>query len=227
MSAAALGALLSASAVGNALALVVSGGLVDRTGVRVPLVIGGVGCGIALGLGALAPNAWLLGVSLLVFGVFGSLIAVGGSVAVFHAFGPTRRGLAMGVRQMSISAGGLLASVMLRGLSHVGGVGLALAVCGLLTAVCTVAFGLSSRAGPAHGEERPPFEPLQVLRVPGMARLMLVGMLLITTLTTVLTFGVTALDAGGGSGLATAALFAVISVAALTARIFWGRMADG
>src|SRR5262249_20493042 len=63
MSAAALGALLSAAAVGNALTLVVAGGLIDRQGVRLPLVIGGIGCGAALALGALAPNAWLLGLA--------------------------------------------------------------------------------------------------------------------------------------------------------------------
>ena len=87
MNAAALGALLQAAAVGNALALVLAGGLVDQQGVRVPMIVGGIGAGATLALGAFAPSAWVLGGALVVFGVFGSLIAVAGSVAVFHAFG--------------------------------------------------------------------------------------------------------------------------------------------
>jgi MFS family permease len=227
MSAAALGALLQAAAVGNALALILAGGLVDQQGVRVPMIVGGIGAGATLALGALAPSAWVLGGALVVFGVFGSFVAVAGSVAVFHAFGAARRGLAMGVRQMSISLGGLLAAVLLPGLSYLGGIRLAFTICGILTAISAVAFGLASARGLAHGAARPPFEPVAVLRIPGMPRLMLVGMLLITTLTTVLTFGVTALVDDGASRVAGAALVAVISLAAVTARLFWGRLADG
>jgi MFS family permease len=59
-----------------------------------------------------------------------------------------------------------------------------------------------------------------------MRRLLLVGWLYVSVLTTILTFAVPAIRADGGSALIGSALFAVISVTAMAARVVWGRIAD-
>jgi MFS family permease len=86
LSAAGLGALLSAGAVGNALALIVAGGVIDRIGARRPLIAGGLVAGTALAVGGLAAGAWTLGAALLVFGTAGAFVAIAGTVSVFHSF---------------------------------------------------------------------------------------------------------------------------------------------
>ena len=83
-----------------------------------------------LAIGGYAPGVAALGVCLLLSGIAGSLISVAGTVSVFHGFPAERRGAALGVRQMSVAAGGLVASFMLPGLAALGGIGLALVGCG-------------------------------------------------------------------------------------------------
>jgi MFS family permease len=228
LSAAGLGALISATAVGNAVALVGAGVAVDRYGPRRPLIVGGLGTGILLAIGGYAPGVAALAVCLLLSGIAGSLISVAGTISVFHGFPADRRGFALGVRQMSVAAGGLVASFMLPGLAAIGGIGLALATCGALTLVSAVAFGLASPAGALH--ERAAgvrvFDMAGVLRTPGMLRLMTIGFLLVCALTAVTTFIVPAARASGFSTAAAAVLFTVVSLAAMAARIVFGRVSD-
>lgn len=228
LSAAGLGALVSATSVGNAVALVGAGVAVDRFGPRLPLMLGGAGTGVLLAVGGYAPGVAALAVCLLLSGIAGSLISVAGTISVFHGFPADRRGAALGVRQMSVAAGGLVASFMLPGLAAVGGVGLALGACGALTAATGIAFGLASPSGALH--ERAPgarvFDVVGVLRTPGMLRLMAIGFLLVCSLTAVTTFIVPAARASGFSTAQAATLFVVVSLSAMTARIVFGRIAD-
>jgi sugar phosphate permease len=228
LSAAGLGALVSATAVGNAVALVGAGMVVDRIGPRIPLIVGGIATGALLALGGYAPGVALLATCLLLSGIAGSLISVAGTISVFHGFTADRRGVALGVRQMSVAAGGLVASFMLPGLAALGGIGLALGACGVLTAITGIAFGLASPAGALHDEaaRRGSIDVWAVLRTPGMRLLLVIGFLLVCALTAVTTFIVPAARAAGISTAGSATLFTVVSLSAMAARVVFGRLAD-
>jgi MFS family permease len=220
--------LISATAVGNAVALVGAGVVVDRFGPRLPLIIGGAATGALLAIGGYTPGVVALAVCLLLSGIAGSLIQVAGTISVFHGFPAERRGAALGVRQMSVAAGGLVASFLLPGLAAVGGIGLALAAAGALTGVTAIWFGLASPGGALHENTtgRKIMDVGGVLRTPGMPRLLSVGFLQVCALTTILTFIVPAARASGISTAGAALLFTVVSLSAMAARIVFGRLAD-
>jgi MFS family permease len=228
LSAAGLGALVNATALGNAVALIAAGVVVDRSGPRRPLLFAGSACGLLLVTGALLQNPVGLGIALFASGVAGAVVAVGATVSVFHGFPPDRRGFALGMRQMSVALGGLLAALLLPLAVNIGGVRLALAMSGVLTACTTVAFALDTPHGPivAADARRRVVAPIAVLREPGMARLLVVAVLYICSLDAVLTFAVPALRDGGAGRREGSLLFALISISAMVARVGWGRLAD-
>jgi MFS family permease len=228
LSAASLGALVNATALGNAVALIAAGVVVDRSGPRRPLLFAGSACGLLLITGALIENPVGLGVALFASGVAGAVVAVAATVSVFHGFPPDRRGFALGMRQMSVALGGLLAALLLPLAVDIGGVRLALAMSGVLTAVTAVAFALDTPHGPVVSADarRRVVAPIAVLREPGMARVLVIGVLYICSLDAVLTFAVPAVRDGGAGRREGSILFALISIGAMTARIFWGRLAD-
>jgi MFS family permease len=228
LSAASLGALVNATAFGNAVALMVAGVIVDRSGPRKPLLYAGSACGLLLIAGSLLTNPVGLGIALFASGVAGALVAVGATVSVFHGFPPERRGFALGMRQMSVALGGLLAAVLLPLAVHVGGVRLALLLSGVLTAVTAVVFALDTPRGPLVPPEaaRRVIAPFAVLREPGMGTLLVVAVCYIVALVAVLTFAVPALRDGGAGPGEGSLLFALVSISAMVARIAWGRLAD-
>ncbi|MGL5810592.1 MAG: MFS transporter [Nocardioides sp.] len=223
-----LGALLAASFVGNALVLLPAGRIVDRHGPRHPLIVGGLaGSGFLL-LAAAGDRLWIAGIALVGYGAAAAFVAIAGQVAVFHGFPADRRGTALGVRQMAVSAGGLIAAGLLPGLAVIGGVGLALSVAGVLAGLCATAFGLAHAAGPVHeaGLGRPDLDITGLLRTPGIVVLCGIAVAQVTALTCLLNFSVPALRDLGASALAGSALFAVASTGAMAARVGWGRVAD-
>jgi MFS family permease len=228
LSAASLGALVNATAFGNAVALMVAGVIVDRSGPRKPLLYAGSACGLLLIAGSLLTNPVGLGIALFASGVAGALVAVGATVSVFHGFPPERRGFALGMRQMSVALGGLMAAAILPLAVHVGGVRLALLLSGVLTAVTAVIFALDTPRGPLVPPEaaRRVVAPFAVLREPGMGTLLVVAVCYIMALDAVLTFAVPALRDGGASRGEGSVLFAFVSISAMVARIAWGHLAD-
>ena len=227
LSAASLGLLINATAIGNAIALVPAGGLVDRIGPRRPLMIAGTASGLLVAVAGLAGSAVVLGIAFVVAGMLGALVAVAATVSVFHGFPAERRGFALGLRQMSVSLGGLIAAVMLPALAGLSGVPLALAAAGLATAACAFVFGHACARGPlVQSESRRALLPVDAMRQPGMWRLFASGVALVGALTAVLTFSVPAIRDGGGSRLTGSILFALVSLSAMAARVLWGRVAD-
>ncbi|MEV7027040.1 MFS transporter, partial [Kitasatospora sp. NPDC093558] len=108
-----LGLLLSASQLVPLIGLLVTGELLDRYNERWVVGIGSCVVAAGLGLGALAPGyAWLMAAMLLV-GAGYSTVQPGGSKSVAGWFGPSQRGLAMGVRQAGLPLGGALAAAVL------------------------------------------------------------------------------------------------------------------
>lgn len=227
LSATGLGAVLAASFVGNAAILVPAGGFVDRTGPRRPLIAGGLASGLALVAGAFAPNAWLLGLCLFVFGLTGAFVAIAGTVSIFHGIDPTRRGTAMGIRQMSVSGGGLVAAALLPWLASIGGVRLSLVASGILAALFATFFGMQSPAGAlsaSAANKRMNIPAL--LRTPGLLGVLAIALVHVAALAAVLNFSVPAIRDAGYSRQVGVALFVVISVSAMLARLAWGRLAD-
>jgi len=155
-------------------------------------------------------------------------VAVGATVSVFHGFPPERRGFALGMRQMSVALGGLMAAALLPLAVHVGGVRLALILSGILTAVTAVVFALDTPRGPLVPPEqaRRVVAPWAVLREPGMGTLLIVAVCYIMALDAVLTFSVPALRDAGASRGQGSVLFAGVSLSAMAARVAWGHLAD-
>jgi MFS family permease len=228
LSAAALGALLAAGFIGNAVILIPAGTLVDRIGPRTPLIVGGLVSGVVLVAAGLAPSPVLVGVALFGYGLTAAFVSVAGTVSVFHGFRADRRGMALGVRQMAVSAGGLVAAGLLPGLAAVGGVRLSLIVSGVLAGVFALLFGFASAPGALHAGS-PAGRRIGLrglLATPGIGWVVAISAVQVTVLAAVLNFAVPAIVDEGASAVVGAALFAVISASAIVGRLAWGRIAD-
>lgn len=225
LSLAALGAVLTANLLGSGLFLIPAGIVVDRYGSRVP-VVGGTLLG-ALGLvaAAFAPSTGVLLVSLFLSGVGSSIVPVAGFGALFRAFGPARRGWALGVRQMAVPLGGSVAAVLLPALEALGGVRLALLVCAAAVMALGLAFAALADESPPAGE-RPRVAVHRLFRAPGMQRLLVVAAFYIVVLQSVLAYTVPSVRDAGYSALVAGATFLVLNVTAGVARVVWGRVAD-
>jgi MFS family permease len=227
LSAAALGTVFAAAFIGNAVILVPAGTIVDRVGPRRPLIVGGAISGGMLIAAGMAPSARLVALALFAYGLAAAFVSVAGTVSVFHGFDVERRGMALGVRQMSVAAGGLLAAALLPGLAAIGGVRLAFIVSGVLAAVFSVLFGVASPPGALHAAARGRSMDLAgLLRTPGIPRVVAISAVHVTILAAALNFSVPAIVDEGASTAVGAALFAVISASAVVARLVWGRVAD-
>lgn len=229
LTAAQLGAILAASFIGNAVILIPAGTLVDHIGPRRPLIVGGLVSGLMLLGAGLASSALLVGIALFFFGVTGAFVAVAGTVSIFHGFDIAARGTALGVRQMAVSMGGLIAAGLLPALAALGGVRLALVSAGVLAATFATLFGLASPHGALHVGETPRSRRIDVaglMRTPGIWRVVAISAVQVSALTTLLNFSVPGIRSDGASVAVGAVLFAVVSVSAMIARLVWGRVAD-
>jgi MFS family permease len=228
LSAAALGALLAAGFIGNAVILIPAGTLVDRIGPRRPLIVGGLTSGVVLVAAGLAPSPELVGVALFGYGLTAAFVSIAGTVSVFHGFHADRRGMALGVRQMAVSAGGLAAAGLLPGLAAVGGVRLSLIVSGVLAAVFALLFGFASPSGALHSASSTGrrIDLRGLLATPGIGWVIAISAVHVTALTAALNFAVPAVVDDGASTVVGAALFGVISGSAIVGRLAWGRVAD-
>ena len=228
LSAAALGGLLAAGFIGNAVILIPAGTLVDRIGPRRPLLVGGLASGVVLVAAGLAPSPVLVGVALFGYGLTAAFVSIAGTVSVFHGFDADRRGMALGVRQMAVSAGGLVAAVLLPGLAAVGGVRLALIASGVLAGVFALLFGFASPSGPLHSAAAAGrrIDLRGLFATPGIGWVIAISAVQVTVLTAALNFAVPAIVDDGASTVVGAALFGVISASAIVGRLVWGRIAD-
>ncbi len=223
LSLAELGAVLTAGLFGSALALLGAAIAVDRFGSRASMLAGTVVGAGALVSAGLSGNAAEVGASLVLFGIGSSVVTIAGTGALFRAYGPERRGWALGVRQMAVPLGGTLGAVGVPLLDSVGGVSMvllcaagAVAVTGLAFAATTDTGRMPRRAGGFRS----------ILRSPGIRRLLVVAALYIVVLQTVLVYLVPAARAASLSTFAAGATFFAVQVTAGVARVVWGRIAD-
>jgi MFS family permease len=225
LSLAGLGAVLTVNLLGSGVFLIPAGIVVDRYGSRLPLAVGVVLGSGGLVAAAFAPSTAVLLAGLFVAGAGSAIVPVAGFGALFRAYGPERRGWALGVRQMAVPLGGTVAAVLLPLLESAGGTRLALGV----SAGCVLVFGLAFVTladGKPPAGERPRVEVHRLVRAPGMLRLLLVAALYIVVLQSVLSFLVPSARDAGFSAFVAGAAFVVLNVTAGVARIVWGRIAD-
>ena len=112
-----IGVVLAAEWAGTLLTLLPWGLAADRLGERWVLASGLGACGVTLGAISAIEGFWPLVLLLFLAGALGASVNAASGRAVMHWFGPEERGLALGVRQTAIPAGGLLAAVVLPQLS--------------------------------------------------------------------------------------------------------------
>ncbi|MCT1514084.1 MFS transporter [Dietzia cercidiphylli] len=135
----AAGALVAMPSVGTALTLVAWGWLVDRAGERLVLVSGSVLTTAALAGALVTPSLTLLGVCFLLAGAASASAASASGRLVVGWFPAGRRGMAMGVRQMSQPLGAAVAAMSMPTLAASQGLRAALAVPLVMAAVSAVA----------------------------------------------------------------------------------------
>ena len=221
-----LGAVLTAGLFGSGLTLIAAGMAVDRFGTRAPMLFGTV-LGVAgLGAAATADSAAVLVIALVVFGVGSAAVPIAGTGALFRAYPPTRRGWALGVRQMSVPLGGTVAALAMPALEDYGGIGLTLGAAAVGVAITGLLFAYVAADPPRLVSARVRRPLRSIWRTPGMQRLLAVAAFYIVVLQAVLAFTVPAARAAGLTAFAASATFFAVNVSAMVSRIAWGRVAD-
>jgi len=225
LSLAALGAILTANLLGSGLALIASGVAADRFGSRAAAAAGMLLSTGALVVAAGTHDGTSLFAALLVAGVGSAVVPVAGAAALFRAYGPERRGWALGVRQMAVPLGGTISAAILPALESAGGVRLVLLVAAATLFVCGAAFvavlGRETRVASVGANA---FRT--IIRAAGMQRLLVVACCYVVVLQSLITYAVPSLRAAGVSHAWASAIYVAINVAAMVARVAWGRVAD-
>lgn len=226
LSLAELGGVLNATLLGSGLALIAAGIVVDRFGSR-PAMLAGTALAVAGLVGAaLAGSKGVLFGSLLVSGLGSAVVPIAGAGALFRVYPASRRGWALGVRQMAVPLGGTLSAVALPGLEAVGGVELALLVAASLVGATGIAFSFVADAGAPGRRPRLQRAFRRILRTPGMIRLLVVAAFYIVVLQALVSYTVPAAREAGLSAFAAGAAYFAVNVAAMVSRVVWGRIAD-
>ncbi|KAA0918285.1 MFS transporter [Dietzia sp. ANT_WB102] len=153
------GVLIAMPTIGMATALIAWGWLVDRAGEKLVLVAGSVGAALALTAAQFVESFALLAILLL---VTGAATASGNSASgrlVVAWFPAHRRGLAMGIRQMSQPAGSAVAAMTMPLLAQSYGLGAAFAMPLAMAVVSAVAAFVVVTDPPAPPPEPPATVP--------------------------------------------------------------------
>lgn len=225
LSLAELGAVLTAGLFGSGLALIPAGAAVDRFGTRATTLVGTLLAAAGLAAAATAGSVALLLPALVLFGLGAAVVPVAGAGALFQAYPASRRGWALGVRQMAVPLGGTVAAVAMPLLERAGGAALALAVAAGAVAAAGAWFALLPEE---RGRPRPRGEGSirAIWRAPGMRRLLVVAGFYIVVLQAVLSYTVPAVRAAGLSPLVASVTYFAVNVTAMVARVAWGKVAD-
>lgn len=225
LSLAEVGVMLAALSVGTTLTLIPWGVATDRVGERSVLLVGLGGCGAFLLWASTAGGLWTVAPLLSLAGMLGAVASVASGRAVMTWFDPSRRGMALGIRQTAVPLGGAIAALTLPPLVVAAGVrwGLVALACG-----CGVA-ALASLLWMRESPERIASSPARSVptRDRRIWRLSLGSALLVFSQISILSFVVLFLhDARGMSATVAGAVLASIQILGATARIAVGRWSD-
>ncbi len=222
-----LGLLSSAIIGGMMLTTLAMGLLIDRRGEREVVSWGVAAMAVLVLLSTQAWTFWWL-FSLFLLASFGASSSTpGGSKAISAWFPRSQRGLAMGVRQTGIPAGGLLAALLLPPLAVGLGWASALAVGAGVTLLVAFCFAVFFREPPTEEEAE---SRVSLRSIVGNRRLLtatgysfvLVGAQWSATVYLTLFLH----EEAGVSVVAAGALLAVLQVGGIAGRIGWGAASD-
>jgi MFS family permease len=225
LSLATLGALLAAMQFGSGIALIGAARAVDHFGSRVATRIGTGIAALGLAFAAIGHTPPALFVGLLVAGIGAAIVPVSGAGAIFRAYPPQRRAWALGVRQMAVPVGGVIAAVAVPALNAVGGTRLVLGVGAVAVAWVGAAFAAVSddvriRHDSSVGMVR------GIWHGPGLARLFVVTVAYLFLLQAILVYCVPAIEAAGFSTLQAGIAYFVVNATAIVSRVVLGKVAD-
>jgi MFS family permease len=185
------GLLASTTTIGMVVALVAWGALADRIGERWVLS-GGLGLAAVAAAGAAlcSTNFGALAAFLVLAGIAGASSSPASGRLIVGWFPKNRRGLAMGIRQMSQPLGVAIAALVVPPLAEGSGIAAALLVsvifCGVIGIACAVGLRDPARA-PLSKFEAKPANPYRGDRT--LVRIHLVSILLVIPQFTISTFG--------------------------------------
>ena len=220
-----VGVLLSAAWLGALPTLLLWGLAADRYGERLVLALGLLASAVCLVGAALAPSFGLLLASLALAGATGASVNSASGRAVMHWFAPDERGVALGIRQTAIPAGGLVAALFFPALASSGGSEAAFLFLAGFLALGAAGGWLVLRDGEVEAIEAPPF--LGTLRDRRLWRLSLASGLYMYAQVAVIGFGVLFLhDSHGLADDDAALVVAAAQVLAVVLRIASGRWSD-
>jgi MFS family permease len=221
----ALGALLATMQLGSGVALIGAGRAVDRWGSRLATRGGTLLAAFGLLLGAGVNTVACIFIGLFLAGVGSAIVPVAGANAIFRVYPPQRRAWALGVRQMAVPVGGMVAAISAPWLNEVAGPRAVLAVGAL--AVGVIGAGFSSVSDDLRVQHEASVRIVRgVWPGPGLIRLLIVTLTYVFVLQTVLVYTVPAMHAAGFSRLDAGIAYVVVNVTAIVSRLAWGRIAD-
>jgi MFS family permease len=221
-----IGVLLAAGWVGTTITLLPWGLAADRFGERVVLAVGLTGCAACVAAAAFAPSFTALVVLLALAGASGASVNSASGRAVMHWFAADERGLALGVRQTAIPAGGFVGALALPPIASAGGSEAAFLFLAALCAAGALVGAIVLRER-KHGDELEVASIVRTLTDVKLWRLSLGSGLYLYAQLAVIGFGVLFLhDEHGLSEGRAALVIAASQILAMAFRIGAGRWSD-
>jgi sugar phosphate permease len=221
-----VGVLIATTSIGATLGVLPWGLLADRIGERIVIATGLTAAGGVL-VGAAHAGTFEVLVALLVLaGLFGASVNAASGRAVMHWFAREQRGLALGLRQTSVTIGGAVAALALPPIDSAWGTTGALLALGLgcLGAAALAAVLLREGPNPVPEVGSRALEPLRDRRLwqlsGGSALLLAPQVCLVGFLVVFLH------ERRGWSAAAAAALLAVLQIFGSVGRVLAGRWSD-
>jgi MFS family permease len=221
----ALGALLVTMQFGTGVGLVWAGKAADRWGARAATRAGSVGAAVGLTLGAAAPSVVVLCAGLFLAGAASAVIPVAGASAIFRTYPMRRHAWALGVRQVGVPVGGMVAAICVPALDVAGGARLVLVAGAVVIVIAGVAFAAVSDETRIQHDSSVRFVR-GIWSGPGLGRLLVVALAYLFVLQTVLSYSVPAMRGAGFSTLDAGIGYFAVNVAAIASRLAWGWVAD-
>lgn len=232
LSRAELGVLLGAVNVGVLLASLPAGQLVDRVGERRPMIAGPLGVGVVSLLASLSPSPWLLTAVLVVAGAFLASQAPSGGKAMLLWFPARVRGLAMSLRQASVTLVGILGALTLPALAAALGWRGALAAAGAFSIGAAAVVALCYHEPPALSVT-PPRERLGLRAIPhllhdrSLVATLALGPILVCGQWIVVPYlGLFLYERFGWSVAEAASYLAIAQLGGMLGRVAWGLASD-
>jgi sugar phosphate permease len=221
-----VGVLLGAVSIGATFSVLPWGVLADRVGERAVIAAGLSASGVVLVGAGRVESFELLIVLLVLAGLFGASVNAASGRAVMHWFRPEERGLALGVRQTSVTIGGAIAALTLPPIERAGGTAWAIAALGLGCLAAAIVAAALLREGPRsvpeiEGHALEPLRDSRLWRLSGGSALLLAPQVCLVGFLVVFLH-----EWRAWSAASAAALLALLQMLGAASRILAGRWSD-